>query len=138
MAFLHGKSAFFSVDDSGGTPRDLSAYLEDISMPRSVETAETTTFGAASSAKTYIVGLQDGNLSISGKFDSTADGYLAGVAAASASLSFVYGPGGNTVGYVKYTGECFMTSYDVGSQVGDVVSAKADFQITGAITRTTF
>lgn len=138
MAFVHGKSAVFKVDDSGGTLRDLSAYLDDIGFPRDIETAETTTFGVAGSAKTYIVGLSDATISISGKFDATADGYLAGVVGNSATLSFEYGPAGSTGGNVKYTGECIMTSYEVSASVGDVVTASADFQVTGQITRTTW
>ena len=55
MAFVHGKSAVFKLDNSSGSLVDYSSYLEDISFPRSVETAETTTFGV--SAKTYITGL---------------------------------------------------------------------------------
>lgn len=138
MAFVHGKSAVFKLDDSGGTLRDLSTYLDDIGFPRDIETAETTTFGVAGSAKTYIVGLSDATISISGKFDATADGYLAGVVGNSATLSFEYGPAGSTGGNVKYSGECIMTSYEVSASVGDVVTASADFQVTGQITRGTW
>lgn len=138
MAFAHGKSGFFSLDDSTGSVRDLSSYLNDISMPRDIETAETTTFGVSGSAKTYIVGLTDATISISGLFDATADGYLAGVIGQAATLSFVYGPAGNTGGFVKYTGECVLTSYEVSTAVGDAVQASASLQVTGAITRTTF
>lgn len=138
MAFVHGKSAVFKLDDSGGTLRDLSAYLNDVSFPRDVETAETTTFGVSGSAKTYITGLTDATLSISGLFDATADGYLAGVVGQAATLSFEYGPAGSTGGNVKYEGECILTSYEVSASVGDSVQASADFQVTGAITRTTW
>ena len=138
MPFVHGKSAVFKLDDSGGTLRDLSAYLDDLGFPRDIETAETTTFGVAGSAKTYIVGLSDATISISGKFDATADGYLAGVLGQSATLSFEYGPAGSTGGLVKYSGECIMTSYEVSASVGDVVTASADFQVTGQITRGTW
>ncbi|NBR70489.1 MAG: hypothetical protein EBT75_00070 [Proteobacteria bacterium] len=138
MAFVHGKSAVFKLDDSGGTLRDLSSYLDDLGFPRDIETAETTTFGVAGSAKTYIVGLSDATISISGKFDATADGYLAGVVGQSATLSFEYGPAGSTGGLVKYSGECIMTSYEVSASVGDVVTASADFQVTGQITRGTW
>ena len=136
MAFGHGKSAVFKLDDSGGSLRDLSTYINEASMPRDIETAETTAFGA--SAKAYITGLTDATISFSGMFDATADGYLAGVVAQAATLSFVYGPAGNTGGFVKYEGECFLTSYEVSTAVGDAVQASASLQVTGAVTRTTF
>jgi hypothetical protein len=66
MAFIHGKSALVLQNEF-----DLSAYFNDISISRSIETAETTAFGA--SAKAYIVGLIDGTLSLSGMFDGAAN-----------------------------------------------------------------
>ena len=136
MAFVHGKSATFKLDISAGTLVDYSSYLEDISFPRSVETAETTTFG--SSAKSYITGLSDATISLSGKFDATADATLAGVLGQAASISFEYGPAGSASGAVKYLGEAIMTSYEVSATVGDVVTASVELQVTGAITRTTW
>lgn len=138
MAFAHGKSGFFSIDDTSDNVRDISSYLNDISMPRDIETAETTTFGVSGSSKTYIVGLNDATISISGLFDATADGYLAGILGQAASRSFVYGPTGSTASMIKYSGECFATSYEVSTSVGDAVQATASFQVTGAITRGTF
>lgn len=139
MAFVHGKSAVFKIDNSGGTLTDISAYCDNIDFPQSVETAETTTFGAAS--KTYIVGLKDSTISVSGKWDGAAsavDVTLAGTLGQSASLTFEYGPAGATAGNVKYTGECYLTGYSVSAPVGDVVTFSADFQVTGNVTRTTF
>ena len=136
MAFVHGKSATFKLDIAAGTLVDYSSYLEDISFPRSVETAETTTFG--SSAKSYITGLSDATISLSGKFDATADATLAGVLGQAASISFEYGPAGSASGAVKYLGEAIMTSYEVSATVGDVVTASVELQVTGAITRTTW
>lgn len=136
MAFVHGKSAAFKLDNSSGSLVDYSAYLEDISFPRSVETAETTTFG--SSAKSYITGLSDATISLSGKFDSASDATLAAVLGQSATLSFEYGPAGSASGAVKYSGEAIMTSYEVGATVGDVVTASVELQVTGTITRGTF
>ena len=138
MAFRHGKNSSFKVDNSGGTLTDISAYLTDVSMPRSIETAETTTFGVTGGSKTYVLGLNDATVSISGRFDSTVDAHLAGILGQEASVSFEYGPEGTTAGRVKYTGEAYMTKYDTSAPVGDVVSFSADFQVTGAVTRTTF
>jgi hypothetical protein len=136
MAFVHGKSADFRLDNSGGTLTDLSAYLDNVSFPQPIETAETTTFG--SSSKSYIVGLKDSSISLSGKWDSTPDAHLAAVLGQAASLSFQYGPAGTTVGNIKYTGECYVTSYDVSAPVGDVVTFSLELQVTGAVTRGTY
>lgn len=131
MAFIHGKSASFKVDNSSGTLTDISSYCDEIGFPRAIDTAETTTFG--NSAKTYIVGLTDATISVSGKFDSTADAVLAGIVGQAASVSFEYKP--NSSSGPTYTGECYLTSYEVSSPVGDVVTFSAEFQVTGAITR---
>jgi len=138
MAFVHGKSAVFKLDNAAGSLVDYSTYLDDIGFPRDVETAETTTFGVAGSAKTYITGLSDATISVSGKFDATADATLSAVVGQAATLTFEYGPEGSSAGKVKYTGECILTSYEVSASVGDVVTASLDFQVTGQITRTTF
>jgi len=133
--FVHGKSADFSIDDTGGTPRNISNTLTSVDLSESTETGETTAFG--SSSKSYVVGLEDATISISGIFDATVDSYLKG-GAEPASRTFIVGPAGSTGGNVKYTGECIMTSYAISPPVGDTVTFSADFQCTGAITRTTY
>lgn len=138
MAFVHGKSAVFKLDNSSAALVDYSPYLNDVSLSRSIETAETTTFGVSGSAKTYIVGLSDATFSISGLFDATADATLAGVLGFATALNFNYGPAGSTAGLVKYTGTCIMTGYNISAAVGDAVQATADFQVTGPVTRTTW
>lgn len=138
MPFRHGKNAVFKVDNSGGTLTDISAYIHEVTLPRAIETAETTTFGVTGGSKTYVTGLNDATISVSGKYDSTVDAHLAGVLGQDATLSFEYGPAGSTTGYIKFTGECIMTKYDLSSPVGDVVSFSADFQVSGAITRGTY
>lgn len=136
MAFRHGKNAVFKVDNSAGTLTDISAFVNEASLPRSVETGETTVFG--NSAKTYLVGLSDATLSISGPWDSSLDATLAGVLGQDSSLTFEYGPEGSAASRIKFTGECFLTSFEVSSPVADVVTYSAEFQVTGSITRTTF
>ena len=132
--FVHGKSTDFALDDTGGSSRSLANTLTDVSFPQTIDTAETTAFG--SSNKSYIVGLKDTPISISGLWDATIDGYLSGTEPA--SRSFIYGPAGSTSGYVKYTGEAIMTNYSVSNPVGDVVTYSVDLQVTGAVTRGTY
>ena len=134
--FVHGKSVDFRLDNSGGSLTDISNVCDSVSFPKSIETADTTAFG--SSNKSYIVGLQDSNISVSGKWDATVDAHLAAVVGQSATLSFQYGPAGTTVSNIKYTGECLVTSYDLSSGVGDVVTFSLALQVTGAVTRGTY
>ena len=132
--FAHGKSTDFAIDDTGGSSRNISNTLTDVSFPQTIDTAETTAFG--SSNKSYIVGLKDTTISVTGLWDATVDGYLSGTEPASRSL--IFGPAGSTGGIVKYTGEAIMTNYSQGNPVGDVVTFTADFQVTGAVTRGTY
>jgi hypothetical protein len=134
--FRHGKSTVFKVDNNAGSLTDISNTLTDVSFPQSVDTAETSAFGA--SAKSYIVGLTDSTLSISGNFDATVDAHLAAIVGKADSVSFEYGPEGSTATYVKYTGEALLTSYEKSGAIGDVVTYSAEFQVTGAITRGTY
>jgi hypothetical protein len=136
MPFVHGRTTDFRVDNSGGTLTDISAYCDNVDFPQVVETAETTTFGDAS--KDYIVGLRDATISIGGKWDAVLDAVLAPILGQAASVSFQYGPAGSTVTNIRYTGECFCTSYQVTGAVGDVVTFSAEFQVTGNVTRGTY
>ena len=132
--FVHGKSTDFALDDTGGTSRNISDTLTDVSFPQTIDTAETTAFG--SSNKSYIVGLKDTTISVSGVWDATVDGYLSGTEPA--SRSFIYGPAGSSSSNIKYTGEAIMTNYSVSNPVGDVVTYSVDLQVTGAVTRGTY
>jgi len=134
--FTHGKATVFKVDNAAGSLTTISDVLTDVSFPQTVETAETTSFG--SNAKTYIVGLSDATISVSGNFDTTVDTHLSAVLGQAASLAFEYGPEGSANGDAKYTGECLMTSYEKSGAVGDVVTFSAEFQVTGAVTRGTY
>ena len=143
MSFVHGKSTAFKLDNSAGSVVDLSIYCDEVSFPRTIETGEITTFQASGGSKTYLVGLNDATISLSGKFHSTLDAHMAGVVSAQAAGTqvtgtFEYGPGGGTAGAIRYTGECIVTSYEVSSPVSDVVTWSAELQVTGAITRNTF
>jgi predicted secreted protein len=139
--FKHGKNAYLSLDGTAGTLVDISDTLNEISMPREIETAETTAFGNGD--KTYITGLGDATISLSGMFDATTDTLIAGDIAnlksgSVSSLTFEYGPAGSVSAQPKFTGEALITSYEVSSPVGDVVTYSLELQVTGGVTGTTF
>lgn len=138
MAFSHGKDTHFSLGSAGSesTLVDLSAFLDDVTFPETVETGETTTFG--NDSMTYVVGLKDSTISIEGKFDPTPDQQLADALGNATALDFEFGPVGNGSGSPKYSGSAFLTSYEVGSPVDDTVTFSAELQVTGDVTRGTF
>lgn len=135
MAFVHGKDSVFKLDNSGGSLTDISAYVNNVDFPETVDIAETTVLGKDN--KTYIVGLKDATMSLSGLWDSTADAIFGAVLGQSATLSFEYSPEGTGSGAVNYTGECILTNYAISSPVGDVVAYSADLQVSDAVTRGT-
>lgn len=139
--FKHGKNAYFALDGVAASLVNISDTLNEISMPREVETAETTAFGTGD--KTYITGLADATISLSGMFDATVDTQIAGNIAnlksgSVSSLSFEYGPAGSAGSSPKFTGEALITSYEVSSPVGDVITYSLELQVTGGVTGTTF
>ena len=139
--FSHGKNASFKLDNAAGTLTNISDTVNDVTVSRAIETGETTSFG--NSSKTYIVGLADATISVSGSFDTTVDTHLtalidAQIAGTNLSASFEAGPQGTASSSVKYTGECLVTSYEVNPTVGDVVTYSLELQVTGAVTRSTF
>ena len=135
MAFLHGKSSVFKLDNASGSLTDISAFVNNVDFPETADVAETSVLGASN--KTYIVGLKDATISLSGLFDATADAIFGAVVGQTATLSFEYSPEGTASGKIKYTGECILTNYAMSSPVGDVVAYSADLQVSGAVTRGT-
>ena len=134
--FKHGKNAQFELAGS-----NLSTTLNEISLPREIETAETTAFGDQD--KTYIVGLSDATVSLSGMFDATTNTAINTIisnlkSGSIASASFTYGPSGSVATSPKFTGEALVTSYEISSPVGDVITYSLELQCTGAVTGTTY
>ena len=135
MAFVHGKSSVFKLDNASGSLTDISAFVNNVDFPETADVAESSVLGASN--KTYLVGLRDASISISGLFDATVDAILGAVVGQTATLSYEYSPEGTGSGKVKYTGEAILTNYALSSPVGDVVAYSADLQCSGAVTRGT-
>lgn len=129
MAFVHGKNT--AVFYNGA---NLTRFFNEASVSQDIETAETTAFG--DSAKTYITGLKDGTMSLSGMFDGVAGGVdatLSSVIGNAANDVVTVGPEGPTAGKRSYSAAVRETSYEVSSPVGDVVSVSAEVQADGGV-----
>lgn len=141
MSFVHGKSSIFKLDDSGGTLRTLTSYVDSVQgLPAGRNLSEVTVFGDGGTKS--IPGLVNATFTISGHFDSTAttgpNAVLNSLRAASATASFEYGPEGSSTGNTKFSGECWMTEYTVNSAVADKVGFSATFQVDGTVTAGTY
>jgi hypothetical protein len=135
MAFLHGKSATILFGQ-----RSLSEFLNEVSIARTVETGETTNFRAAG-FKTYVTGLQDAALSLSGMFDGSAgavDQTLQAAFTSDLRDPVSVSPEFEKVGAIAYLVDAHTGSYDVTSPVADVVSISSDIQAEGRIDRGVF
>lgn len=136
IQYRHGKSAFFSVSDASGSTFALSSAMDDLGLDRSLDTAQVTNFG--DNDHNYLAGLRGATFNFSGHFNSTQATRLDGMLGHSTAATCVYGPGGNTTGYHAYEFSANLTGLSVGSPVGDKVSMSGTFQISGAVTSTSF
>ena len=127
-SFRHGRNTVVLFGSLNASP-----FLNEASMSRSIETGETTAFG--DSNKTYIVGLADGTVSLSGMFDNSADGLDAQVDAntAQANRIFTIMPAGSLSGSPAQLIQGQLTSYEVTPAVGDVVTVSAEIQASGSL-----
>ena len=136
MAFAHGKDTVVWLDNGAGTLTNITAFLNQASIDRMADVAETTVFGLSN--KTYIAGLKDGTISIEGRFDPAIDTIMDADLGAALTKSVEYGPEGGTTGKIKYSMEVIVTSYTIDNPLDDVVTFSAELQMTGVVTRGTF
>ena len=133
-------NSYIEVDDSGGTPRNLSAYIDEIG-PLGQEVSLLDVTGLNDTAQRVIPGVEPGQeLVLRGAFDDTStngvDAVLSGIVGKTVTVS--YGPAGSSSGQRKITGEFLCLSYRVISKLGDQVRFEARFKQDNAITLTTW
>ncbi len=133
-------NSYLEVDDSGGTPRNLSAYVDEIE-PLGVVVTFLDVTGLNDTAQRVISGVERGQeFLLRGVFDDTAttgpDVVLAGIVGEIGTLS--YGPAGNGSGQRKLTGEFLCVGYRAISKVGNQVRFEARFKQDDTMSITTW
>lgn len=141
MAFIDSSVSTFKLDDSGGTLRTVTPYVNNIDgLPGTRDLNDVTALG--DNGHRFIPSIENGKFSISGDYDATASTgiytVLSSLRSATATASFEYGPEGTTTGKAKLSGESWLSAFNITSKVGSQVSYKADFQIDGAVTVGTY
>jgi hypothetical protein len=124
--FNHGKNAVVLLDNT-----NLSTTLTDASVSLIADVAETSTFTASS--KTYVAGLKDGTVTLSGYFETTSPDADAEFLAqlGSSGSAFSIAPIGYTRGNPTEFGNVIETSYDRSADIGSVVAVAVAFQFDG-------
>lgn len=137
MAFNHGKEAIFKIDTAGAVLTDVSPYVTGVTFSREQDTAETSVLGLDD--KQFMAGLRGATFSLEARYDPTFDALIDGLLAANSITDFEYYPNGTPASATKpkYSGQCIVTSQEIGTSVDDAASSSCELQVTGAVTRAT-
>lgn len=122
--FVAGKGTKVYVDEF-----DLSSYFNSADLAINNDTSETTAFG--DTAKSYVLGLSDGTLSLSGMWSADTDGSdeeLQAILASTTTPLVTVAQAAGTIGNRATVAKAHETSYAISNPVGDVSTVTADFQ----------
>lgn len=133
--FVHGKGTGVLLDQY-----NLSEYFNSADVAQTIDVAETTSFTA--SAKSYIVGLNDATVSLSGLYSQDAGGsdeVLSGILGTATTPVITVAFDIGTIGNRCVTGRVHETNYSISNPVADVSSVTADFNAsTDAVSGQTY
>lgn len=134
MAKYGSGSGSISVDDSGGTPRDLSQYIDTVNGLRveSILVDPSHTFGDTWVERLDTAIKQHADVTIEGWFDDTATSgphVVLGTTGGTAR-TLTYNPGGSNTRNV----EVWIRSYEILMTRGEMTRYRAVLAPTGAVT----
>ena len=124
--FVHGKSTEVYLDEFV-----MSPYFNSTDVTLSNETADVTSFSDTS--RTYILGLADGTLSLSGMWNQETDGSdeeLHAILGSATAPNITIAEAGGTIGNRATIARTHETNYSISNPVADISTITADFQGT--------
>ncbi len=131
----HGSKSVFKLGTSAApaTVGNMSQYGNSVGLTLNRDTAEVTTF--AKGSKQYIPGLKDATVPFEGPYELAADTIMWDLYNNGTIVNFEYFPAGEGTGNAKFSGQCFVTSYELSSDVSDASASSGEFQVTGDVAR---
>jgi hypothetical protein len=138
MSVSIGKGAKVQMDNTSGTPVDLSSHLEDIKFPRDQESLESTVIGGSSRSKEFIPGLLSSKFTLVLHANSTTRTLINALYNQGYTGTTEYGPDGGDSGDVKYTAESFILKIDEDITPGGKKVLNVEVQGTGDVTTGTY
>jgi len=138
MAYFDSEKSVFQIDDTGSSLRDLSTYINDIGgLPGPRGLSEITALGDGGAK--WIPTIENVQISLAGTYHDASttgpDEVLGALRTHSRANDFDYGPEGSSASSTKYSGTCWVSTYEVQSRVGDAVRWSATLQVEGKVTR---
>lgn len=134
--FLFGGDASLFIDNSGGTPVDVSPYVVSISWSEDVTLLDKSTLGVNSVVNQP--GLANGQVSVSFLADATIIAQMASLKQLTTTSTLTLGPGGTTTGLPRSISEARLANMNQGIGVNDLVKLDVTFQLDGDVTHNAF
>ena len=137
--FLFGKNTrVLFADTVANASYDLSQFFNDVSISFATDTPETTTFQNGG-VRTYIAGLKQGTISMSGFYDGTAGAVdeiiNTAISNAADEAVLVFPNGGDTANSVCHLARGLEAKYDLKSPVNSVVAIDMELEADGGVWR---
>jgi len=127
MAKVWSGKGVLTLDNSAGSPQVLSGDITNVEMPYTLDSFEVSGFGDA--VKSYVTGLADANVSITGKVNTAANrshAVFTSLLGGTAGYTLLIQPIGTATGLPKFFGEVFVSAYNVTADIGGALVFKAD------------
>mgnify|MGYP003116133297 FL=1 len=124
--FIHGKNTAVYIDEF-----DLTSYFSEVSFTQENDVAETTAFGDTN--KSYLLGLRNGSLSMSGMWSADTDGSdeeLQALLGNATTPILTVREGSAAIGSGAVIAQANETNYAISSPVADVHTVSAEFECT--------
>lgn len=130
-----GFKGHLTLDNSSGTPVDVTSYVTGVDPAFDKQVFDVTTFGNNGS-RAKVTGLKDGKFPVNFFSEHAILQHLIGLwnMASGSTHTVVYGPHGNASGKTRVTGELILTTLPMPAQVDDVERIPAAFEFTGTVT----
>jgi hypothetical protein len=138
MSASIGKNGVLKLDNTSGTPVDLSNEQLDNKQNRTQESLDTTVIGGSSRSKTSIPGLLESDFQVELLANSTTRSLVNALYAAGYTGTIEIGPDGSTTGNVRYRTEAFITKVSEDVAPGGVKKLSVTLQGTGDVSIDTY
>jgi hypothetical protein len=137
VAFIFSKNSVCKLDNSSGTPVDVSGYVDSVTFERVIAMLDVTVLGNASN--NFITGLKDGDeATVNFLWDTTIETQINSLFGLSSSSTLEVAPEGTASGKRRVYGEVWVKKIGYPVKVGEKVLLPVTFQKTGDVTSTTY